>query len=84
MPNWSARFSNKEFQLYTEQTIQRTAPAHVVSDIYWLDHDQMFEFEVILRNWSKRKADLTSSEREIKEVNEKMISFIKLLHSANR
>jgi hypothetical protein len=44
-PSWTARFDDREFRKFAEETVCATLPAHVFPEFLWLDFAAMCEFE---------------------------------------
>ncbi len=44
-PAWTARFDDREFRKFAEETVCTTLPAHVYPEFLWLDFAAMCEFE---------------------------------------
>lgn len=44
-PAWTARFDDREFRKFAEETVCTTLPAHVFPEFLWLDFAAMCEFE---------------------------------------
>ncbi len=51
LPNWTARFSNKEFRAIIEDTIHENKPANISFNCLWLHPSQMQEFETVYYLW---------------------------------
>lgn len=51
LPNWTARFSNKEFRAIIEDTIHENKPANIAFNCFWLHPSQMEEFETVYYLW---------------------------------
>lgn len=51
LPNWPARFQNKDFQWLLRSQMVLNKPAAVSLKFYWLDATQMKQFEVLYRPW---------------------------------
>ncbi|MBC3875289.1 hypothetical protein [Undibacterium flavidum] len=46
LPAFTARFSDKGFQLWLEELISQHLPAHILVDFYWLDFPFFAQFEL--------------------------------------
>lgn len=51
LPNWTARFGNKEFRAIIEDTIHENKPANISFNCFWLHPSQMQEFETVYYLW---------------------------------
>lgn len=64
LPDWIDKFSIEsegelnEFREYAERTVRSEIPAHIVSDIYWVNNEAMNDFEFVYENWLALKAIL--------------------------
>ncbi len=60
-PAWTARCHDPQFRLLAEETVRLNAPAHIFVEFYWLEFDEMEEFESLYEIWldmkSKKQAD---------------------------
>lgn len=50
-PKWTARFSNPAFRQFAEKTIANNLPAHLFPQVYWLNLEEIQNFEQIYKNW---------------------------------
>ncbi|WP_018015992.1 hypothetical protein [Teredinibacter turnerae] len=48
---WSARFVDGEFRHYVEDLVLQESPAHMYTQVFWLDFSTMERFEVLFKNW---------------------------------
>ncbi|WP_019605855.1 hypothetical protein [Teredinibacter turnerae] len=48
---WSARFVEAEFRRYVEDLVLQESPAHMYTQVFWLDFSTMERFEVLFKNW---------------------------------
>lgn len=80
-PSWTARFSNKEFRKFAEETVSKNIPAHIFPEFYWLDFVYMQDFEQRYKVWRScmRQACLhinQSSLDQLDKASERMIYFL--------
>ena len=54
-PNWPLRFQNKEFRNLINQILEENIPAHLTYDTFYLDIDQINNFEQTFRKWLNLK-----------------------------
>lgn len=73
-PDWPVRFQNKEFKNYLNDILQEYIPAHLTYDIFYLDINQIDQFEQTLSKW---KAMKNSSRMD--QVDSKSLQLIQLL-----
>lgn len=55
LPDWTARFSNKEFRSIIEDTIHEQKPANVALNCYWVNSVQLGDFERVYYQWMEEK-----------------------------
>ncbi len=67
LPRWTARCRISEFRKFAEETIRLNMPAHVLPQIYWLDHAEMLEFERLYDAWWQLKIDRESAPAKLDE-----------------
>lgn len=77
LPNWTARFSDKEFQYYLESLIRKHTPAHIGVHFKWIDLKSFTEFETMYSLWldENRKDDINFD--ILNQLSEELLSFAK-------
>ena len=80
-PSWTARFSNKEFRKFAQETVIKNLPAHIFPEFFWLDFVYMQDFEQRYRIWlfCMRQANLhnnQSNRDQLDKASERLISFL--------
>ncbi len=80
-PSWTARFSDQAFRKFAEETVQKSFPAHVFPDFYWLDFIYMQDFEQRYCSWLKLMQTLNQENKKdfyqkLDLASEKIISFL--------
>lgn len=75
-PAWTARFSNAGFRELAEETVRINCPAHICPDFYWLDFDEMLEFELVYKRWLILKSEPKADKAETDAYSEKIIKFL--------
>jgi hypothetical protein len=73
-PDWTSRFHNSKFRMLAEETVSGNAPAHIYSEYYWLNPENMEQFEMLYRIWLDEKMQVSSGQLETAAVN--LISFL--------
>lgn len=53
-PSWPARYQDRNFQQFVEETVREQAPAHLAAWIRWLDRKDMQAFEAAYGSWMRR------------------------------
>jgi hypothetical protein len=56
MPSWTARFTNQGFRKTVSMLLRNHAPAHCSIAEFWLEPEEMLEFENLYRQWRKAYA----------------------------
>ncbi|MBE7169609.1 MAG: hypothetical protein INR73_03420 [Williamsia sp.] len=56
IPSWPKKFQNPTFKHLFEKSIYLETPSHIFSQVYWLDHGQMLEFEQAYKVWIEETA----------------------------
>jgi hypothetical protein len=51
MPSWTARFTNQGFRQTISMLLRNYAPAHVNIGEFWLEPNEMREFEDLYQKW---------------------------------
>ncbi|ROT47789.1 hypothetical protein [Candidatus Cardinium hertigii] len=64
-PSWPARFQQSTFRQFVEEMVVMESPAHIFTNILWLDFEDMESFEKIYQSWMLLKADPTSIQMEV-------------------
>lgn len=81
-PSWTARFSDEDFRLYAEETVQRNLPAHIYAEFFWLDFVCMRDFELRYKRWLRllqrvnQGSDDTDNLKKLNKASEALISFV--------
>ncbi|PLX24263.1 MAG: hypothetical protein C0599_02570 [Salinivirgaceae bacterium] len=66
-PDWTARFSNKEFRSIVRDVVWEQKPAMVYPDLHWLSPNEMRTFEKLRNKWvshNKGRFNLESTKEE--------------------
>ena len=78
-PDWPLRFQNKEFKNYLNAVIEEYIPAHLTYDIFYLDVNQMDQFEQSYSKWKRVK-----NTSRMDQVDSKSLQLIQLLMQYKR
>ena len=73
-PDWPVRFQNKEFKNYLNDILQEYIPAHLTYDVFYLDINQIDQFEQTFTKWKAMK-----NSGRIDQVDSKSLQLIQLL-----
>jgi len=73
-PDWPFRFQNKEFRTFIKEIIEEYISAHLTYDLFFLNIDQMNQFEQSFLKWEKLK----NTKRE-DQIDSKSLQLIQLL-----
>lgn len=76
-----AESGSREFQTLAEETVRIIRPAHIHTEIYWLDYHDMGWFEELYFDWHKTYREISGSCREadinkLAEISKKLRYFI--------
>ncbi|AXI24337.1 Putative afp12-like protein [Cardinium endosymbiont of Sogatella furcifera] len=75
-PSWPARFQQSSFRHAVEEMVIMEGPAHIFTNILWLDFEDMETFEQAYKTWIQLKADAKSSKVEIDAAAKVLMDFI--------
>ncbi len=80
-PSWTARFADKTFRKFAEETVHRNLPAHIFPEFYWLDFVYMQDFEQRYKTWLQlmqqtNQENDTAFYEKLDHASEKIISFL--------
>ncbi|CAH2559896.1 Afp12-like phage baseplate wedge protein [Cardinium endosymbiont of Oedothorax gibbosus] len=64
-PAWPARFQQSSFRHAVEEMVLMEGPAHILTNTFWLDFEDMETFEKAYKSWILLKTDGKSSKVEI-------------------
>ena len=77
LPDWTARFNDKEFQSYCNDLIAEESPAHLYLHVYWLDFSSMEKFEILFKNWLLAKRENSSN---LDQLSMRLTTFLQTLN----
>lgn len=75
-PAWPARFQQSSFRHAVEEMVIMEGPAHIFTNILWLDFEDMETFEQAYKAWIQLKADAKSNKTEIDAAAKVLMDFI--------
>jgi len=80
-PSWTARFSNKAFRKFAQETVLQNLPAHIFPEFYWLDFVYMQDFEQRYKIWlyCMQQINMNNNENNLMQLNkasERIVSFL--------
>ncbi|HEY8402448.1 MAG TPA: hypothetical protein VIK89_14370, partial [Cytophagaceae bacterium] len=76
LPDWTARFSNKEFRSIIEDTIHEQKPANVALQCYWLTPSNMEEFEKVYYEWMEEKRNPEFDKEKMDKLNNQISDLL--------
>lgn len=76
LPDWTARFQNREFQQIFEEMAAIYAPAHLDLNFFWIPLQEMQSFEKTYFKWLDLKADQKAAPGEIDAYAFQLISLL--------
>ncbi|WP_419241272.1 hypothetical protein [Cardinium endosymbiont of Nabis limbatus] len=75
-PAWPARFQQSSFRHAVEEMVVTEGPAHILTNILWLDFEDMETFEKAYKSWIQLKTDAKSNKAEIDAAAKVLMDFI--------
>jgi hypothetical protein len=89
LPFWPMRFRDMDFRKYFENVVESESSAHIAVKVCWISFTSMKKFEDIFQEWLEAlrdyakdlKKDDDAKKLALKEANNKMIEFLKTVHS---
>lgn len=89
LPYWPQRFRDMDFRKYVDDVFEEETPAHIATKVCWLGYVSMKKFETIYIEWLTAlktygidlKKGNTIKMQQLKTANNKMIDFLKTVHS---
>jgi hypothetical protein len=76
LPNWTARFSNKEFRAIIEDTIHENKPANISISCFWLHPSQMQEFESVYYRWMEELRQQNPDKEQLDEYSNQLSELL--------
>jgi len=76
IPDWTARFSNKEFRSIVEDTIHQEKPANVALNCYWLSPENLLRFESIYYAWMQEKQKPDFDKEKLDALNNRLSNLL--------
>lgn len=83
MPNWTARFSDKEFQYYLESLIRKHTAAHIGVHFKWVDLPTFAQFEVIYDMWLAENRKEQIDYEILNQLSDQLLGFMKNAKSSS-
>jgi hypothetical protein len=74
-PAWPARFQRASFRKLVEEMALLESPAHICTNVLWLDFEDMTHFEVAYKTWMTLKAE-AASKAEIEQAAQTLMQLI--------
>ncbi len=59
IPSWPMKFRDPGFRHVFEKAVYLETPAHIYPDVYWLEYNEMKEFETVYKAWLREIAQNT-------------------------
>lgn len=81
LPNWTARFSDKEFQYYLESLIRKHTAAHIGINFQWVDLYALAQFEVMYDMWLAEQRKEKFNYPILNELSNQLLHFTKNVKS---
>ncbi|WP_339044408.1 hypothetical protein [Cardinium endosymbiont of Tipula unca] len=77
-PSWPARFQQHSFRRFVEEMIAVESPAHILTNILWLDFEDMENFEKAYKLWMQLKTDPQVPKIEVNTAAQTVMDIIAL------
>lgn len=77
-PSWPARFQQCLFRHAVEEMVLIEGPAHILTNILWLDFEDMETFEQAYKTWIQLKVDATSDKVAVDTAAKVLMDLIEL------
>lgn len=77
-PSWPARFQQYSFRRFVEEMIAVESPAHILTNILWLDFEDMENFEKAYKLWIQLKTDPQVPKIEVDAAAQTVMNIIEL------
>lgn len=79
LPSWSVRFQSEKLMRLFENIVKLHLPAHLQVSFFWINMEEMLQFEEAYFNWRKLKADNSPSKHgELDDLSLQLLAHIKL------
>jgi hypothetical protein len=75
-PTWTERCRNANFRLLAEETIRINSPAHVYGQCFWLDYEEMSEFEQLFSDWAGVRQQTHPDQERLDDCSVGLIDFV--------
>ena len=83
LPNFTARFNDKEFQYYLESLIRKHTAAHIGIHFKWVDLHTFAQFEVMYDLWLAENRRNETNYPMLNELSNELLTFLKDAKSSN-
>lgn len=77
-PAWPARFQQSLFRHAVEEMVISEGPAHILTNILWLDFEDMENFEKTYQLWLELKTDPKSNKIALDEAAKSLMELIEM------
>ena len=77
-PNWLPRFQDNSFKQLIYNVINAELPAHITPYYYWLDQDEMREFETAYNHWLNTAINPNTSPEDLQATINNLIEILKI------
>lgn len=81
LPDWTARLSDAGFRELVRETLILLVPAHLYTHVYWLNPEQMCDFEKRYNKWLSQRSVLHGDPNILDELAWNLRGFIEQLNS---
>lgn len=83
-PSWPARFQQSAFRHAVEEMVVTEGPAHILTNILWLDFEDMETFEKAYKAWIQLKTDAKSTKIEVDGAAKVLMNLLESYNKDNK
>jgi len=75
-PAWSALCHDPHFREMADNLVRMNVPAHIYPHILWLDFPEMLRFELVFKEWLKKKSAAGADPAELAAAAGRVVDFL--------
>jgi hypothetical protein len=79
LSNWTARFSDPEFQQMLIRLFRKHTPAHIALNFQWLNKEQMVKFEKTYASWLDQQNAEKTSYAKLNQLSNQLLEMAKTI-----
>lgn len=81
IPVWPAKFRDPGFRHVFEKAVYLETPSHIYPDVYWLEYNEMKDFEIVYKAWLQ---EITVNAIPDYQIVNNLINEVNKIRTANR